>query len=182
MDKLIITLWIIKNENEYKNLMRVSHPDDEILWGGSNLFKDKYFVVWVTNAYRLPGANDFREILNFANNSGKILNHIDRQDGFIDNWLYAEKGIIKDLSTIINYKNWEKIITHGSDGTTGYPHHKKIDITKNSNIYQNLYYFAKFHEKNENIKNLKSISDKELDYKIKEDEIYIGAKEAIYKN
>ena len=91
MDKLIITLWIIKNENEYKNLMRVSHPDDEILWGGSNLFKDKYFVVWVTNAYRLPGANYFREILNFANNSGKILNHIDRQDGFIDTWLYAEK-------------------------------------------------------------------------------------------
>ena len=149
MDKLIIIiLWIIKNANEYKNLMRVAHPDDEILWGGSNLFKDKYFVVCVTNAYRLPGANYFREILNFANNSGIILNHIDRQDGFIDTWLYAEKGIIKDLSTIINYKNWEKIITHGSDGsTTGHPHHKKIDITKNSNIYQNLYYFAKFHEK-----------------------------------
>ncbi len=53
--------------------MRVAHPDDEILWGGSNLFKDKYFVVCVTNAYRLPGANYFREILNFANNSGIIL-------------------------------------------------------------------------------------------------------------
>ena len=47
MDKLIIILWIIKNANEYKNLMRVDHPDDEILWGGSNLFKDKYFVVCV---------------------------------------------------------------------------------------------------------------------------------------
>ena len=27
----------IKNPNEYKNLIIVGHPDDEILWGGSNL-------------------------------------------------------------------------------------------------------------------------------------------------
>ena len=37
------------NASQYKKLMIVAHPDDETLWGGANLFKDRYFVVCLTN-------------------------------------------------------------------------------------------------------------------------------------
>ena len=37
------------NAKQYKKLMIVAHPDDETLWGGANLFKDRYFVVCLKN-------------------------------------------------------------------------------------------------------------------------------------
>ena len=60
--------------NQYNNLMIVSHPDDETLWGGANLFREKYFVICLTNGYNIKRANDFKELLKFTNNSGIIMN------------------------------------------------------------------------------------------------------------
>jgi hypothetical protein len=57
------------NASQYKKLMIVAHPDDETLWGGANLFKDRYFVVCLTNGFNLKRANDFKELLKFTNNS-----------------------------------------------------------------------------------------------------------------
>ena len=112
------------NANQYNNLMIVSHPDDETLWGGANLVKDRYFVVCLTNGYNIQRATDFREILKFTNNSGIILNYPDMLDKIPDDWSEFRFGIIKDLSRIINYKNWNKIVTHGPEGTTGNINHK----------------------------------------------------------
>ena len=140
------------NISQYQKVMIVAHPDDETLWGGANLFKDKYFVVCLTNGYNLERANDFREILKFTNNGGIILNYPDLQDYIRDDWSEVRTGILKDLSTILNYKYWEKIVTHGPDGTTGHIHHIKTcelvtKITKECNQFKNLYYFGKFYKK-----------------------------------
>lgn len=113
------------NISHYKNVMIVAHPDDETLWGGANLLKENYFVVCLTNGYNIERANDFRNILNFTKNGGIILNYPDSQDFQKDNWILVKKGILKDLSTILNYKSWEKIVTHGPDGTGGHYHHIK---------------------------------------------------------
>ena len=43
--------------------------------------------------------------MNFTNNSGILLDYPDYQDGIIDNWSNVEEGILKDLTTILNYKN-----------------------------------------------------------------------------
>jgi hypothetical protein len=65
----------------YDNLMIVAHPDDEILWGGANLYKDKYFIVCLTNGYN-HRAYEFLQVLNFTQSGGIILNYTDLQDNF----------------------------------------------------------------------------------------------------
>ena len=50
------------NASQYKKLMIVAHPDDETLWGGGKLFKDRYFVVCLTNGYHSRRANEFKKL------------------------------------------------------------------------------------------------------------------------
>ena len=174
------------NAKFYNNLMIVSHPDDEVLWGGANLIRDRYFVVCLTNGYNLARANDFKKILKFTKNEGIILNYPDVQDNIRDKWLDVSNGIIKDMLTLISYKHWNKIITHGPDGTTGNYHHKKTcefvtSIARKLNKFNILYYFGKFYEKNKIPKTLNRISDEELEYKKKEVSIYNSVKQTIYK-
>jgi len=173
------------NASQYKKVMIVAHPDDETLWGGANLFKDRYFVICFTNGYNIKRANDFREILKFTNNSGIILNYPDFQDNIIDDWRGVKNGILKDLSTILNYQYWDKIVTHGPDGTTGHIHHKKLssyvtETAKKLKKFNKLYYFGKFYKKSEIPKNLPKINDTELESKIKEVEIYKSVKHIVY--
>ena len=174
------------NIGEYKNIMIVAHPDDEVIWGGAHLLKEKYFILCLTNGYNLPRANDFRKMLNFTKNIGIILCYPDVQDFIRDNWIEVRNGILKDISIVINYKYWAKIVTHGPDGNYGHYHHKKTCeyvtlITKKFNKFQNLYYFGKFYNKNSIPKNLIRISDHELEYKIKGVDIYKSEKNGIYK-
>ena len=174
------------NASQYKKLMIVAHPDDETLWGGANLFKDRYFVVCLTNGFNLKRANDFKELLKFTNNSGIILNYPDFQDNIRDDWSEVRFGILKDISKLLNYQYWDKIVTHGPDGTTGHIHHKKTcqyvtEIVKKYNEYNNLYYFGKFYKKKNFPKNLPRISDEELSYKKKEINIYQSVIKNIYK-
>jgi len=116
------------NASQYKKLMIVAHPDDEALWGGANLYKDRYFVVCLINGFKLKRANNFKELLKFTNNSGVILNYLDVQDHIRDDWSEVRDGILKDLSTLFKYQYWDKIVTHGPEGTTGHIHHKKTSI------------------------------------------------------
>ena len=172
--------------NKYENVMIVAHPDDEILWGGANLFKDNYFIVCLTNGYNQIRADEFRKILNLTKNGGIILNYTDLQDNIICDWSEIKNGIIKDLSKIINYKKWDKIVTHGPEGTTGHLHHKLIShyvsiITKKFSKFNSLYYFSKFYNKNKVPKNLGTINNEELEFKKKAVEIYQSQKIGIHK-
>ena len=176
----------INNAEKFKNLMIVAHPDDETLWGGANLYKDEYFVVCLTNGYNFRRANDFRKILNLTKNRGIILDYPDLQDSIRDNWSEFKIGILKDLSTILNYNHWHKIVTHGPDGTTGHYHHKKTCeyvtvITRKLKLFNNLYYFGKFYKKNEIPKDLPRISKKELKIKMQEISLYKSVKKDINK-
>ena len=114
----------IYNASEYENIMIVAHPDDETLWGGVNLLKDSYFVVCLTNGYNSIRAKEFKELLKFTKNGGIILNYPDVQDKIRDDWSEVKIGILKDLTTIINYKYWKKIVTYGYDGTYGHIQHQ----------------------------------------------------------
>ena len=174
------------NASQFKNVMIVAHPDDETLWGGANLYKERYFVVCLTNGYNLKRAFNFKEILKFTNNSGIILNYPDIQDNIRDDWSEVSIGILKDLSTLLSFKFWDKVVTHGPDGTTGHIHHKKTceyvtKIAKECNEYKNLYYFGKFYNKNKIPKYLPRISNELLIYKKKEINIYQSVINNIYK-
>ena len=176
----------INGADKFKNLMIVAHPDDETLWGGANLCKDKYFVVCLTNGFNFKRSKDYRKILNFTRNSGIILDYPDLQDFKRDKWIEAEEGIIKDLLIILNYNQWDKIVTHGPDGTTGHYHHKKIceyvtKIAKRLKIFKNLFYFGKFYKKDEIPKTISKISNKELECKIKMVSLYKSVNRIIRK-
>ena len=175
------------NLTKYNNVMIVAHPDDEILWGGANLFKEDYFVVCLTNGYNFERANEFRKILNFTKNVGIILSYPDLQDFIKDDWKLVKKGMIQDLIKILNFKAWKKIVTHGPDGTGGHYHHIKTfefvtDVAKKINKYDHLYYFAKYYNKSEIPKNINRISAQELKYKIIEVSIYKTKRNSIYQN
>jgi len=177
----------INNADQFKNVMIVAHPDDETLWGGANLYKDKYFVVCLTNGYNHQRSKEFRNILNFTNNRGIILDYPDLQDHAQDKWIESKEGIIKDLSTILNYNHWDKIVTHGPEGTTGHIHHKKISeyvtkIARKKNILKNLYYFGKVHKKGKIPKNLHRITKTELKYKMDEISFYKSRTREIKKH
>lgn len=172
---------------QFKNVMIVAHPDDETLWGGANLYKDKYFVVCLTNGHNLYRVKDFRKILTFTKNKGIILDYPDIQGHIIDKWKEFKEGIIKDLKTIISYNNWNKIVTHGPEGTTGHIHHKKISsyitmIAKKKNLLSKLYYFGKVYKKGKIPKNLHRINKTELRYKLKEVSFYKSKAREIHKH
>ena len=185
-DNGLVNNNILKQSNitQYNNLMIVAHPDDEVLWGGANIYKDKYYIVCITNGYNPIRGTEFKKSLNFTKSGGIILNYTGLQDHKTSNWLEIEKGIIKDLTLIINYKQWKKIVTHGPEGTTGHIHHKKLSnyvtkIAEKYNKFNILYYFEKFYRKNLVPKNLKMINKTEFDYKLKEIEVYESQKKAI---
>jgi LmbE family N-acetylglucosaminyl deacetylase len=174
------------NVRKYKKIMIVAHPDDETLWGGANLYKSGFFVVCLTNGYNLPRANDYRNLLKFTKNDGIILDYPDIQDKIIDDWSEVKIGILKDLSKILNYKDWEAIVTHGPDGTTGHIHHKKTcqfvtQVAKESNKYKYLYYFGKYYQKNKIPQNLTRITKEEYNIKKKEIAIYKSVISIIHK-
>ena len=176
----------INNASQYSNVMIVAHPDDETLWGGANLYKDDYFVVCLTNGYNEIRANDFQKIMKFTNNTGILLNYPDVTGKYIDDWSNVKDGLLHDLKIILEYKNWNKIVTYGPDGTYGHIHHKKTSeyITKlaiKTKKYSHLYYFAKYYKKNEIPENLSRISDNELNYKYQEILLYKSTKKDIDK-
>ena len=175
------------NLTKYNNVMIVAHPDDEILWGGANLFKEDYFVICLTNGYNFKRANEFRKILNFTRNVGLILNYPDLQDNIKDDWKLIKRGILQDLYNILNYKFWKKIVTHGPDGTGGHYHHIKTfefvtQVAIKINKYDHLYYFAKYYNKKEIPKNIPRISDQDLKYKIIEVSLYKTKRKIIYQS
>ena len=64
----------------------------------------------------------------------------DKQGHERDQWLNIKEGMIKDLTTILNYKHWDNIVTHEPEGALGHIHHRKIsefvtEITKKLNIF-----------------------------------------------
>ena len=186
----LISNYTLKENNAelYNNLMIVTHPDDEVLWGGANIYKYPYFIVCLTSGMNyFQRTNEFKQVLNFTNNSGIILTYpILKDHGVRDDWSEVRNGIINDLTLIFKYKNWVKIVTHGPDGTTRHIQHKKTSelvtlIARKLNKFNNLYYFGKFYNKRHIPKSLKRISAAELEIKIKLVNIYQSVLKTIHR-
>ena len=62
----------------YQNIMIVAHPDDETIWGGGHLLKDKYLVICLTNGNNKTREKEFNEVMNKTHNQGIILDYPDK--------------------------------------------------------------------------------------------------------
>ena len=187
-DKGFVTNSLLKRHHadKYKNVMIVAHPDDETLWGGANLYNDSYFVVCLTNGATKKRARDYKKILNFTNSDGLILEYPDAQGGIRDDWTYQKKGISNDVHTILNYKNWKKIVTYNPEGVTGHIHHKMTykhvrDEAVRTNQLNKVYYFERFFKKGHIPSYAHRISNRDLEIKKQEVNLYQSVIKDIYK-
>jgi hypothetical protein len=127
------------------NIMLVAHPDDETLFGGAEILGGGYLVVSITNQNVGYRHNEFSMAMRYAGARYLILDH---RDGYGLSAL-CQKAIRQDVMTLLQYKEWDKIVTHCPRGTYG---HRDHVVTHNAvksmvdelEIIDNLYYFDYF--------------------------------------
>lgn len=139
-----------QNLSQVKHLMIVAHPDDETLWGGAHLLDGGYLVVCITNGNNQIRAAEFQVVMKQSGNIGLILSYPDKVGGKRDNWMHIRTQLTKDLTRIMTYQSWDRIVTHNAAGEYGHLHHKMThEIVTNiydmTNLEMPLYVFGKYY-------------------------------------
>lgn len=136
------------NLNDIEKLMIVAHPDDEILWGGTELLKDNYLVVCVTCGSDSRRVKEFETVMGETNDAYVMLGYPDKTKGERDNWDSVREEIIEDIENIYKLKKWKEVVTHNPEGEYGHIHHKMTNgIVTDLVDHDRLYYFGKYHSK-----------------------------------
>lgn len=156
----------------YTNLMVVAHPDDEILWGGSELILNDYLVVCITCNTNKKRQQEFEYVMTQTNDKFIALGYPDKRFNTRSNWKKEYSKISNDIKKIINQKSWDKIVTHNKDGEYGHIHHQMTYKLVKNNLSKNqqnkLYVFGKYYSKKELKKtNIFKTLDKEITEKKK---------------
>lgn len=132
-----------------RNLMIVAHPDDELIFGGSQLLaSDGWLVVCVTN-----GSNEAGNIYSFNKATSRIHEFIrvmNSLDCMYEIWDYEDYGlnanwdesITNNIKGLLMSRRFEKIVTHSLYGEYGHPQHTKISRIVHSLRPDNLYVFG----------------------------------------
>ena len=157
--------------NEIDKLMIVSHPTDEILFGGSHLLEDNYLVVCITCGTDKELTHDFIDVLQKTKDKYIILGYPEYSNDERENWSNYKTNIKEDITKIIKLKDWSTIVTHNPEGEYGSLQHKLTSqIVTSISPKKKLYYFGKYYTKksivNEQNK-LSQINQNRLNQKIK---------------
>lgn len=166
--------------NGYNKLMMVAHPDDETLWGGAHLLKDDYLVVCFSNKSNEAREKEFSKAMDFSNDKYIMLDYPDKILGKISDWSKIEEYLKADIKTLVEYKDWDCIVTHNKDGEYGHQHHKSVskfttEVCEKSKLTNKLKYFGKYYTRktiNNNRGKLIPISKEALDKKVEMLSIY----------
>lgn len=139
------------NLDNVNKVMIVAHPDDETIWGGAHLLQDDYLIVCVTCGSNKIRVNEIKKITDYSEDELIMLGYPDKVWGQRSDWKYEKKEIQKDIQKILNYKNWQQVVTHNPDGEYGHTHHKMTSaiVTEVYGKQENLYYFGKYYKNKE---------------------------------
>ena len=156
----------------YNKLMIVAHPDDEMLWGGAHLLEDDYLVVCITNRDNEIRKAEFEAVMDKSGSIGVIMSYPDVIAHKKSKWTFWRDSILQDLETIINYKDWELIVTHNENGEYGHIHHimthELVEVSyHDTNSTAKLYYFGEYYKADDIPDDLQQISESSLDDKIR---------------
>ena len=143
--------FISDNGNQLINkLMIVAHPDDELIFGGKELLKEKgWKVICVTNASRKSHnlfSNNFKkkryaEFITVMNRLGHAYEIWDFEDNLYNaNW--DDKLLLKQLKRVINERKYDKIVTHNLEGEYGHVQHIKVSQLVHQLRPANLFVFS----------------------------------------
>ena len=100
--------------------MIVAHPDDELVFGASELinYGSEYKVVCISNPNNKNRISEFNKVMKELNVcSWEVL---DYEDTLYPTQTYDQ------IDIIVNSRKWEKIVTHNPVGEYGHPQHKLI--------------------------------------------------------
>lgn len=133
-------------EKEPTRLMIVAHPDDETIWGGAHLLKDKYTVVCITCGTVDYRTKEFERIMSITEDDYLMLGFPDVTNGHINSWDSIYNDIYSTLKGIIDSNEWDIVITHNPEGEYGHIHHQMTSnmVTDLANKNK-LYYFGKYY-------------------------------------
>ena len=130
------------NKKKFNKIMIVAHPDDELIFGGVELIKNKgYKVICLTNQDDKKRLEEFTGIMKELNVGYEILNHKD--DSRIKN---IDNKYIDYIEKILINNKIEKIVTHNKKGEYGHNFHKAVskmvtDLCDKNDLLGKLYYF-----------------------------------------
>tara|TARA_B100000287_G_scaffold86833_1_gene79452 strand:- start:61303 stop:61884 length:582 start_codon:yes stop_codon:yes gene_type:complete len=146
-----------------KNLLIVAHADDELIWAGEKLLKEK--EQWDILCIVRPDYQSLFRIPIFLDKVSSYLSANTEMLEFVDTGYY--RNIIGDIYTpILNKiksKNWSNILTHGPNGEYGHPHHIQVHqevvrAAQNTKNIKNLWIFDPIkHDKILNLTQEKSL-------------------------
>ena len=129
-------------------LMIVAHPDDESIWGGAHLLEDDYLVVCITCGTNRLRVLEFDKAMSITHDKYVMLGYPDKTGGKRNDWSKVEDDLFWELEKIIDYKDWELIVTHNPEGEYGHFHHIKTnEIVTFLADNEKLMYFGKYFSK-----------------------------------
>lgn len=135
---------------DIKKVMIVAHPDDETLWAGNHISNGGYLIICLTNGNNKIRSKEFDNVMKYTGNYGIILDYPDASHHVKNDWSKVKDMIIQDIDYIINYKDWDMIVTHNPDGEYGHIQHKSTSLYVSNecskyNLTSKLYYFEKYY-------------------------------------
>lgn len=119
-------------------LMVVAHPDDEVIFGGALLLREKHWkVICVTNSGNKMRTREFAKVMRLVGAEYEIWNYPDTYSGN-----FNRVALRRDLLRLIQRNRFKKVVTHGLHGEYGHPQHKVIARIMRNIVKQNLYAFS----------------------------------------
>ena len=147
-------------DTKYTKLMIVAHPDDEVMWGFSELLNNDYLVVCITCGSSTKRVREFIKVMDYTNDDYIMLNYPDKIKGERTDWKDEYNYIVNDIERIMDYKDWDIVVTHNPKGEYGHIHHKiTSNIVTNISNKDKLMYFGKYYKKNKVPKDLNKIEE-----------------------
>lgn len=118
-------------------LMFVAHPDDESIFGGAALFREKgWKVICLTNGNDSIRSKEFHQAMKMVGASYEIWDYPDIYGGSFDVQLVG-----KDLKKVISHYRSSRIVTHNLCGEYGHNQHKSLSKILHDQGLDNLYVF-----------------------------------------
>jgi len=131
----------VSKDNTADKLMIVAHPDDEAIFAGNLLLKEKgWKVVSITGDDNASRRKDFhRSMKAFGVEEFEMW---DYEDGL--NIIFDAKDLRSKIEKELLDRDYEKIVTHNFDGEYGHIQHKQIHAVVSSIFPDDkLYFFGK---------------------------------------
>lgn len=134
----------------FRRVMFVAHPDDELLWGGKHLLEDDYLVVCLTRGNDSVRRAEFEAVLEATGDKGLILSYPDKIGRSRSDWSFWRDDIEADIATILQYQDWELVVSHNEQGEYGHPHHIMTHESvakeyRETGCKADLYWFGRYY-------------------------------------